>query len=119
LFLLFCLRGLNRAVLSLSSFAFEFADPNGRGTARAHQRARTRTGGTEPASHPTPGRVPASGGRGGAVRLRWIPRNRPRAARAGALKRSAVASEVDVQSLPPTVATRPGGSVSRDGSAPQ
>src|SRR5947208_7680584 len=94
-------------------------DAYGRGGVREHLRERTRTGGTEPARHPPPEVVLASAGRDGAVRPPWIPRNRPRAALAGALTRSAAAYEVDARSLPPTVGTRPGGSVSRGGSAPQ
>ena len=94
-------------------------DPFGRGGVREHLRERTRTGGTEPARHPPPEAVLASAGRDGAVRPPWIPRNRPRAALAGALTRSAAAYEADARSLPPTVVTRPGGSISRGGSAPQ
>src|SRR5256884_2558771 len=104
---------------SLSSFSFVLIDPCGRGGVREHPRERTRTDGTEPARHPPPEVVLASAGRDGAVRPPWIPRNRPRAALAGALTRSAAAYEVDARSLPPTVVTRPGGSISRGGSAPQ
>src|SRR5439155_25581665 len=106
-------------VFSLSSSSLESTDPFGRGGAREHLHERTRTDGTEPARHPPPEVVLASAGRDGAVRPPWIPRNRPRAALAGALTRSAAAYEVDARSLPPTVGTRPGGSVSRGGSAPQ
>src|SRR5215831_3075600 len=60
-----------------------------------------------------------SAGRDGAVRPPLIPRNRPRAALAGAWTRSAGACEADARSLPPTVVTRPGGSISRGGSAPR
>src|SRR5438477_7247706 len=104
---------------SLSSFSLVLIDPCGPGGVREHLRERTRTGGTEPARHPPPEVVPASAGRDGAVRPLWIPRNRPRAALAGALTRSAAAYEVDARSLPPTVVTRPGGSISHGGSAPQ
>src|SRR3989441_2521014 len=104
---------------SLSSFSLVLIDPCGRGDVRGHPRERTRTDGTEPARQRPPevGRV--SIGRDGAVHPPWIPRNRPRAALAGALTRSAAAYEVDARSLPPTVGRRPGGSISRGGSAPQ
>ncbi len=104
---------------SLSSFSIVLIDSCGRGGVRAHRRERTRTGGTAPARHPAPEVVQVSVGRDGAVRPRWIPRNRPRAARAGASTRSAATSEADARSLQPTVRTRPGGSRSRGGSAPQ
>src|SRR2546427_9232485 len=104
---------------SLSSLSLVLIDPCGRGGVREHPRERTRTGGTEPARHAPPEAVLASDGRDGAVRPPWIPRNRPRAARAGALTRSAAASEADARFLQPTVVTRPGGSISRGGSAPQ
>src|SRR5256886_9029611 len=104
---------------SWSSFSFMLMDPCGRGGVREHPHERTRTDGTEPARHPPPEAVQVSAGRDGAVRPPWIPRNRPRAARAGALTRSAATYEVDARSLQPTVGTRPGGSVSRGGSAPQ
>src|SRR3989441_1475673 len=104
---------------SLSSSSLVFSDPCGRGGVREHLRERTRTDGTEPARHPPPEMVLASAGRGGAVRPPWTPRNRPRAARAGALTRSSAACEVGARSLQPTVGTRPGGSRSRGGSAPQ
>src|SRR5205809_6768908 len=104
---------------SLSSFSSVLIDPCGRGGVREHPDERTRTGGTEPARHPPPEVVQVLAGRDGAVRPPWIPRNRPRAALAGALTRSAAAYEVDARSLPLTVGTRPGGSVSRGGSAPQ
>src|SRR4030088_3231743 len=94
-------------------------DPCGRGGAREHLRERTRTGGTELARHSPPEAVQVSAGRDGAVRPPWIPRNRPLAALAGALTRPAAAYEVDARSLQPTVVTRPGGSISRGGSAPQ
>src|SRR2546430_911665 len=104
---------------SLSSFSLVLIDPCGRGGVRAHPRERTRTGGTEPARQRPPEVVQVSAGRDGAVRPPWIPRNRPRAALAGALTRSAAAYEADARSLPPTGGTRPGGSISRGDSAPQ
>src|SRR5213594_2657049 len=104
---------------SLSSFSLVLIDPCGRGGVREHLCERTRTGGTEPARHPPPEAVLASAGRDGAVRPPWIPRNRPRAARAGALTRSAASYQADARSLQPTVGTRPGGSRSRGDSAPQ
>src|SRR5215471_19033195 len=104
---------------SLSSFSLVLINPSGRGGVREHPRERTRTDGTEPARHPPPEVVLVSAGRDGAVRPPWIPRNRPRAARAGALTRSAAAYEVDARSLQPTVVTRPGVSISRGGSARQ
>src|SRR5229473_1300070 len=106
-------------IFSLSSFSLVLIDPCGRGGVREHLRERTRTDGTEPARHPPPEVVQVSAGRDGAVRPPWIPRNRPRAALAGALTRSAAEYEVDARSLPPTVVTTPGGSISRGGSAPQ
>src|SRR5947207_2347960 len=106
-------------VFSLSSFSWVLIDPCGRGDVREHPRERTRTDGTEPARHPPPEVVLASAGRDGAVRPPWIPRNRPRAALAGALTRWVAAYEIDARSLQPTVVTRPGGSISRGGSAPQ
>src|SRR5206468_7963467 len=111
-------------IFSLSSFSLVlidllWCDPCGRGGVREHLRERTRTDGTEPARHRSPEVVQVSAGRDGAVRLPWILRNRPLAALAGALTRSAAAYEVDARSLQPTVVTRPGGSISRGGSAPQ
>src|SRR5262249_38646136 len=93
--------------------------PCGRGGVREHPGVRTRTGETEPARHPAPEVVQVSAGRDGAVRPPWTPLNRPRAARVGALTRSAAAYEAGARSLPPTVGTRPAGSILRGGSAPQ
>src|ERR1700720_3792324 len=104
---------------SLSSFSLVLIDPCGRGGVREHPRERTRTDGTEPARHPAPEVVQVSAGRDGAVRPPWIPRNRRLAALAGALTQSAGAFEADARSLPPTGVTRPGGSISRGGSARQ
>src|SRR5437588_7262590 len=118
-FLLCHVRGLGRVVFSLSSLSLLLTHPCGRDAVREHPRERTRTGGTEPARHPPPEMVQASAGRDGAVRPPSIPRNRPRAARAGALTRSAAAYEAGARSLPPTVGTRPEGSISRGGSARQ
>src|SRR5256886_9097998 len=117
-------RGLGRVVFSLSSFSLVLPSlvmnvPCGRGGVRVHLHDRTRTFGTGRARHSPPEMVQVSAGRDGAVRPPWIPRNRPRAAPAGALTRSAVAYEADARFLPPTVGTRPGGSGSRGGSAPQ
>src|SRR3982075_4209223 len=103
---------------SLSSFSLVLIDPCGRGGVREHLRERTRTDGTEPARHRPPEVVQVSAGRDGAVRPPWIPRNRPRAGRAGALTRSAAAYQADARSLQPTVGTRPASSISRGGSAP-
>ena len=60
-----------------------------------------------------------SGGKDGAARPPWIPRNRRHAARGGAWTRSAATYEAAAQSLPPTVGTRPGDSRSPGGSARQ
>src|SRR6058998_4289436 len=106
-------------VFSLSPLSLVSTGPCGRGGAREHLHERTRTDGTERASCPPPEVVLASSGRDGAVRPPWIPRNRPRVALAGALTRSAASYEADARSLQPTVVTRPGGSISRGGSAPQ
>src|SRR5437879_2154893 len=124
-FFLCHVHGLGRVVFSLFSFSFvlpDFSlviDPFGRGGVREHSGERTRTGGTEPARNPPPEMVQVSAGRDGAVRPPWTPRNRPRAALAGALTPSAASYQAHARSLPPTVATTPAGSVSRDGSAPQ
>src|SRR5580700_8927169 len=118
-FFLCRVRGLSRVVFYSSSFSLVLMDPCGRGAAREHPRERTRTGGTEPASHPAPETVLASVGRDGAARPRWTPRNQPRAALAGALTRLAASYEADARSRQPTVRTRRAGSVSRGGSAPQ
>src|SRR5207248_9098101 len=107
------------ATSSLSSFSLVVIDPCGRGGVREHLRERTRTDGTEPARHPPPEVVLVSAGRDGAVPPPWLPRNRPRAARAGALTRSAAPYEADARSRPRTVVRRPGDSRSRGGSAPQ
>src|SRR5262249_20586452 len=107
------------AGFSSSSFSMVLIDPCDRGTAQAHQRARTRTGGIELATYPPPEMVQVSACRGGAVHPPWIPRNRRLAAHASAWTRPAAAYEVDARSLPLTVVTRPGGSISRGGSAPQ
>src|SRR3989449_11659620 len=104
---------------SVSSFSLVLIDSCGRGDVREHPSEWTRTDGTEPARQRPPEVVQVSAGRDGAVRPPWIPRNQPRAALAGALTRSAAAYEVDARSLQPTVVTRPGGSISRGGSAPQ
>ena len=127
---LYHVRGLGPVEFLLSFFSLVLAGagcacsppqiaPCGRGGVRAHPRERTRTDGTESARRLTPEVVPVSTGRGGAVRPRWPPQNRPRAALTSALTRSAVAYEVDARSLRLTVVTRPGGSISRGGSAPQ
>src|ERR1700683_4687584 len=73
----------------------------------------------QPGRKPTPRTVQVSAGRAGAVGPPRIRRNRPRAALAGAWIRSAAAYEAGARSLPPTAATRLGGSISRGGSAPQ
>jgi hypothetical protein len=69
----------------LSSVSLVFSDPCGRGGVRGHLHERTRTGGTEPARHPPLEVVQVSAGRDGAVHPQWTPRNRRRAARAGAM----------------------------------
>src|SRR5271165_2351797 len=112
-------RGLSRVVFYLSCFSLVMILPCGRGAVPEHPRDPTRTGGTAPARHPPPEMVQVSAGRDGAVRPPWIPRNRPRAALAGAWTRSSAAYQVGARSLPPTVVTRPAGSISRGGSAPQ
>src|SRR5262249_19389025 len=102
-----------------SSFSLLSVRPYGRGAVRERQHVRTKTGGTAPASRPPPEIVLVSGDRDGAVRPQWIPRNRPLAAPAGALTRSAAPCEVGARSLPPTVVMRPTGPRSRGDSAPQ
>src|SRR5713101_5089306 len=62
-FLLCHVRGLGRVVFSLSSFSLVLIDPCGRGGVREHLHERTRTDGTEPASHPPHEVVLASVGR--------------------------------------------------------
>src|SRR5262245_44353992 len=113
----YCARSL--IFFSLSCFSLVLICPYGRGGVREHLRDRTKIDGTEPARHPPPEMVQASACRAGAVRPPWIPRNRPRAILEGALTRSAVSYEVAARSPPPTVLTRPGGSISRGDSAPQ
>src|ERR1700690_1135192 len=98
--------------------------PSNQGGVQEHPRERTRTGGTELASHRSPEAVQVSGDRDGVVRPPWTPRNRRHAARAGAWTRSAASCEVGARCLPPRVRTRreflrQGGSGSRGGSAPQ
>src|ERR1700722_6904840 len=87
-------RGWRRVLFSLSSFSLLLTLPCGREGVREHLRDRTRTGGTDPARHRPPEMVPVSTGTDGVVRPLWIPRNRLRAARAGALTRSAAAYAV-------------------------
>src|SRR5579859_7688404 len=58
-------------VFSLSSYSLVLITPCGRGGVREHLRELTRTDGTEPASHPPPEAVLASGGRDGAGRPPW------------------------------------------------
>src|SRR5215831_16499141 len=118
-FLLCCARGLRRVLFSWFCFLSLSTGPSGRGGVREHPRERTRTVGTAPAKRLAPQMVLASVGRDSVVRPRWIPRNRPRAARAGVLTRSAGVYQSDARSLPPTVVTRPASSRSRGGSAPQ
>src|SRR6185503_5147366 len=72
-------------LFSLLSFSLLLADRSDRGDARVHLRDRTRTDGTESATHPAPEVVLASAGRDGAARPPWTPRSLPRAALAGAL----------------------------------
>src|SRR3979411_1064567 len=107
----YCSRSL--IFFSLSSFSLVLIDPCGRGGVREHPCERTRTDGTEPARHLPPEVVQVSADRDGAVRPPWIPRNRPLAALAGALTRSAATCQADARSLQPTVLTRPEGSISR------
>src|SRR5580704_6617766 len=118
--LLLCrVRESGRVAFALFSFSFVSIPRCGRGGVREHPDERTRTDGTEPARHPPPEVIRVSGGRGGAARPPRIPRTRPRAALAGALRRWAAAYEVDARSLPPTVVRRPGGSILRGGLARQ
>src|SRR5579872_5465697 len=70
---------------SLSTLSLVWIAPCDRGGVREHRRERTRTGGTEPARHPPPEAAQVSAGRDDAGRPPWLPRNQPRAARAGAL----------------------------------
>src|SRR6202021_557878 len=117
IFLLLCRdRDSGRVAFSLFSFSFVSIPRCGRGGVREHPRERTRTDGTEPARHPPPEVIRVSGGRGGAARPPRIPRNRRRAARAGALKRWAGAYEVDAPSLQRTVVRRPGAAICAGGS---
>src|SRR6185295_14527105 len=70
---------------SVSSVSF---DPCGRDVVREHRRERTRSDGTEPASHRPLERAQASAGRDGAVRPPWTPRSQRLGALAGAWTRS-------------------------------
>ena len=83
----------------------------GQGGVPEHPREPTRTGGTEPATHPTPEVVQVSAGRDGAVRPPSIPQNRPHAARADASTQSAASYEAAARSRPPTVPTSLRGSI--------
>src|ERR1700761_913029 len=76
---------------SLFSFCLGWVDRCDRGGVREHLHARTRNDGRARARHRFPGAVPVSGGRAGAVRPRWLRRNRRRAVRAGAWTRLAAA----------------------------
>src|SRR5882762_5450893 len=105
--------------LVLSDFSLVLTAPCGPGAVREHLREQTRTGGTEPATHPALEVIPVSAGRDGAVRPPWIPRSRPGAALAGALTPSAASYQAHARFLPPTVVTRPAGSILPAGSAPQ
>src|SRR3954453_2446701 len=111
----YCSRAVTSS--SLSSFSFVVSDASGPGAIREHLREQTRTDGTEPARRRPLGVVRVSAGRDGVVRPPSIPRNRPRATLAGALTPSAVTYGDDARSHPPSVGTRPGGSISRGGSA--
>src|SRR4029450_11329539 len=113
----YCARSL--IFFSFSFFSLVLICPCGRGGFREHLPDRPRIGRTEPARHRLPEMVQVSAGRDGVVRPPWIPRNRPHAALAGALTRSAAAYQVDARFLQPTVLRRPGGSISRGGLAPQ
>src|SRR6202030_4717658 len=112
-------RGFPRVVFSLSSFSLVLIAPCGRGGVPEHPGERTRAGGTEPARPPPPPVIQVSACKDGAVHPPWTPRNRPRAARAGAWTPSAAACQAAARSLPPTVGTRPAGWGSRGGSAPR
>src|SRR5262249_37937823 len=111
--------GLGRAGLSLSSVSLLLIDPCGRGGVREHRGEPTRTVGTALARHRPPEMVQVSAGRDGVAHPPWTPRNLPRAVLASALIRPVAAYEGDVRSLQPTVVTKPGGSISRGGSALQ
>src|SRR5215470_1388833 len=87
---------------SFSCFSLVLICPCGRGGVREHLRDPTKIDGTAPARHPPPEMVQVSAGRDGAVHPPWIPRNRPRAARADAWTRSAAAYRAGARSLPPT-----------------
>src|SRR5437764_8269427 len=113
--LLFHVRRWDGGLFSSFSVWTPLEDPCGRGGVREHQRERTRSGGREPARHPTPGKARASGGRDDAVRRPWIPRSRPGAGHASPLRPLAAACEADARSLPPTVGMRPAGSIWRGG----
>src|SRR5882672_5933944 len=100
-------RGLGRLAFSWPSFSSALLAPCGRGGVPEHPGERTRADGTEPARHPPPPVVQVSACKDGAVHPPWTPRNRPRAARAGAWTPSAAACQAAARSLPPTVVTRP------------
>src|SRR5579884_3337830 len=108
-----------RCRVTVSSSSLFGIDPCCRDGVREHRREQTRSDGTEPARHPLPEVVPVSGDTGGAVRPPWIPQNRRRAARAGALIRSAAAFQAVARFLQLTFVRTAEGSGSRGGSAPQ
>src|SRR5262245_2621501 len=91
---------------SLSFFWLMFFDPGDRGGVREQSGERTRTAGTEPASHPPLEVVPASVGKDGAVHPPWIPQSRPRVARADAWIQSSAACTVGARSPPPAALNR-------------